>query len=322
MRQIIIVVLFVLAAFAVAMFLVFRNIRKRSMEQGEGAREERRGRAGGFGEGIFKGGGVNKYIVIAITVIVALISFAIMNPFVIVGPGQRGVVTDFGAVQDKVLDEGLHFRMPIMQKVIKIDVRVQKAETDAESASLDLQDTQSTIALNYQVIPDKANWVYKNLGPEYKFRVIDPAVQEVVKAVTAKYAAVDLITKRERVREEIRSLLKERLGAYQINVVDFSIVNFRFSEQFSQAIESKQTAEQLALKAHRDLERIKIEAEQKIAQAQAEAKALALQKQNVSPDLIKLRQIEATMKAIEKWDGHLPKVTSGAVPFIDVKSVE
>ncbi|MCX5802592.1 MAG: hypothetical protein NTU69_03485 [Proteobacteria bacterium] len=109
---------------------------------------------------------------------------------------------------------------------------------------------------------------------------------------------------------------------YNIVIDDFSIVNFKFSPQFTQAIESKQTAEQFALKAQRDLERIKIEAEQKITQAKAEAEALRLQKANITIELVKLRQIEASMKAVEKWDGHLPKATSVAVPFIDVKSFE
>lgn len=176
--------------------------------------------------------------------------------------------------------------------------------------------------MNYHVLPSRANWVYQNLGKEYKERIIDPAVQEVVKAITARYTAVELITQRENVRYEIKKLLSERLSAYNIVVEDFSIVNFSFSKQFTQAIEAKQAAEQLALKAQRDLERVKIEAEQKVAQAKAEAEALRLQKENVTAELVKLRQIEAAMRAIEKWDGHLPRVTAGAVPFIDVKSYE
>lgn len=258
------------------------------------------------------------WVALAVVVVVVLVA----NPFAMIGAGERGVVMNFGAVQDKVLDEGLHFIIPIMQKVVRVDVRVQKSQTDAAAASADIQQTRSTIALNYKIEADKANWVYQNLGTQFKSRIIDPAVQEVVKAVTAKYTAIDLITKRDQVREEIRALLKQRLANYSITVVDFAIIDFQFSEQFARAIESKQTAEQLALKAERDLDRIKIEAEQKIAAAQAEAESLRLQKENVSPDLIKLRQIEAAMAAIEKWDGILPRVTAGALPFIDVKSYD
>jgi regulator of protease activity HflC (stomatin/prohibitin superfamily) len=257
-----------------------------------------------------------------VAIVVALIIFFIINPFVIVGPGERGVLLNFGAVQPAVFGEGLHLRIPGVQKVVKLDVRVQKSQTGAESVSKDLQDTHSTIAVNYHVLPEKANWVYQNLGREYRDRIIDPAVQEVVKAITAKYTAVELITQREKVRTEIKELLGQRLVGYNIVIDDFSIVNFKFSQQFTQAIESKQTAEQFALKARQDLVRIQIEAEQKIAQAKAEAEALRLQKANITPELVKLRQIEASIKAIEKWDGHLPKVTSGAVPFIDARSFE
>ncbi|MHB8882894.1 MAG: prohibitin family protein [Thermodesulfovibrionales bacterium] len=267
-------------------------------------------------------GRVSKTAKTIMILIAGLFLVFIMNPFVIVGAGERGVVLNFGAVQPLVLNEGIHFRVPIMQKVIKVDVKVHKSETGAEAASKDLQDIRSTIAVNYHILADKANWVYQNLGVSFKERIIDPAVQEVVKAITAKYNAVELITQREKVRDEIKALLKTRLLQYNIIVDDFSIVNFKFSQQFEQAIESKQTAEQFALKAQRDLERIKIEAEQKVASARAEAESLRLQKENVTPQLIKLRQIEASIKAIEKWDGHLPKINSGAVPFIDMKSFE
>jgi len=257
----------------------------------------------------------------ALFLIAVIIAFSIINPFVIVGAGERGIVLNFGAVQDNVLGEGLHFRIPVMQKVLKIDVRIHKSQTDAESVSKDLQDTKSTIAVNYHVAPDRVNRIYQSIGTEYKDRIIDPAVQEVVKAITARYTAVELITQREKVRSEIKDLLKQRLAAYDILVDDFSIVNFRFSQQFEQAIEAKQTAEQLAFKAQRDLERIKIEAEQKVATAKAEAESLRLQKENVTAQLIQLRQIEASIKAIDKWDGHLPNVTSGALPFLDLKTM-
>lgn len=252
----------------------------------------------------------------------AFVIILMLNPFVIVGAGERGVVLNFGAVQPIVFGEGIHFRIPVIQKIVKVDVKVHKEQVDAEAASKDLQDIRSTIAVNYHILPDKANWVYQNIGTAFKERIIDPTVQEVVKAITAKYTAIELITQREKVRSEIKMLLKERLTVYNIIVDDFSIVNFKFSQQFTQAIEAKQTAEQLAMKAQRDLERIKIEAEQKVAQARAEAEALRLQKENVTPQLIRLRQIEASIKAIDKWDGHLPKINSGAIPFIDVKSLE
>ncbi|MDP2268553.1 MAG: prohibitin family protein, partial [Deltaproteobacteria bacterium] len=155
-----------------------------------------------------------------------------------------------------------------------------------------------------------------------KERIIDPAIMEVVKAISAQYSAEELITKRPAVSEAMRATLMERLLVHNIAVDAFSITSFNFSKSFIDAIESKQAAEQLALKAKRDLDRIKIEAEQKITAARAEAESLRLQRANISPDLIELRKIEANMKAIDKWNGILPQVTgAGAVPFIGVGDV-
>jgi len=257
---------------------------------------------------------------IKVVAIVIVVFLFFSGSLVIIGPGQRGVVINFGAVSPTVWGEGLHFKIPIYQRVEKMDVRVQKEQTEAAAASKDLQDTHSTIAVNFNIIPDKAGWVFQNIGRGYNERVIDPVTQEVVKAVTARYTAVELITNREKIRTEIKDLLKSRLLDYHISVVDVSIVNFKFSAQFTQAIENKQTAEQMALKASRDLDRIKIEAQQKIAAAQAEAESLRLQRQNISADLVELRRIEAMQEAIRKWNGVLPQVTGGAMPFIDAKS--
>lgn len=252
---------------------------------------------------------------------VLLIIFA-SKPWVQVSAGERGIVMNFGAVQDNVLNEGIHFRIPVMQTIILMDVKIQKAITDAASASSDLQDVDLSVALNYHVIPDKANLVYQTIGVQFKDRIIDPAIQEVMKAVSARYTAEELITKRPAVSTEMQEALTSRLLTSNISVDAFSIVSFSFSQKFTDAIEAKQTAEQNALKAKRDLDRIKVEAEQTIAAATAEAEALRLQKMNISPDLIELRKIEANLKAIEKWNGILPQVTgAGAIPFIGVSDV-
>lgn len=257
--------------------------------------------------------------IVVLVIVVLVISF---NPFVTIGAGERGVVLRFGAVEPVVLSEGLHFIIPFMESVVKMDVKVQKALTEEAASSKDLQEVSSTVALNYHIQPDKANLLYQDIGVYFKERIIDPSIQEIVKAVTARYTAEELITKRPEVSDAMKAGLKERITKNYIMVDDFSIVNFSFSKVFMEAIESKQTAEQLALKASRDLDRIKIEAQQKVTSAKAEAEALRLQKENLSTDLIKLRQVEAVITAINKWDGVLPKVTSGAIPFIDVKSLE
>jgi len=261
-----------------------------------------------------KGGG--KYILIGIIILVFLF---VLNPFVTVGAGERGIVMNFGAVQDKVLNEGIHLRIPVMQSIVIFDVKIQKSQTNSAASTKDLQNTSFSIVVNHHVTPDKVNWIYQKIGISYQDRIIDPTVQEVVKAVTAKYTAEQLITKRDRVSNEIAALLKEKLIKYNIIIDNFSIVDFKFSEQFTQAIEEKQTAEQKALKAKRDLDRIKIEAKQSIEQARAEAMGLRLQRSEVSDKVLKLREIEAKLKAIEKWNGILPNVTSGAIPFLNLE---
>jgi regulator of protease activity HflC (stomatin/prohibitin superfamily) len=246
----------------------------------------------------------------------------VFNPWVQIGAGERGIVQNFGAVQDQVLGEGIHFKIPVVQTVIPMDVKIQKALTDAASSSSDLQDVALSVALNYHIMPDQANLVYQKIGVQFKQRIIDPAIQEVMKAVSARYTAEELITKRPAVSSEMKEALTARLLTSNIAVDAFSILNFSFSQTFTEAIEAKQTAEQNALKAKRDLDRIKVEAEQTIAAATAEAEALRLQKMNITPDLIELRKIEANLKAIEKWNGILPQVTgAGAIPLIGVGDV-
>ncbi len=252
--------------------------------------------------------------------IVALILVNWLSPFTVIPAGHRGVVTTFGKVSETVLGEGIHLIIPVVNTVHKIDVRIQKGEGSGEAASKDLQTIHTTVALNYHLKPDRVAITFRDIGGlrEVEERIILPSTQEAVKAITARYTAEELVAKREEVRNSIKSFLVDRLGRHGLMVDEFSVTNFDFSKSFNDAIEAKTTAEQLKLKAERDLQRIRVEAEQKVAQAEAEAQALRLQKQEITPELIKLREIEAQRLAIEKWNGVLPNVTGGAVPFINV----
>jgi len=247
---------------------------------------------------------------------VVLVSLA---PFGTVPAGHRGVMTTFGSPGDQVLSEGIHFRIPLAQSLNLVNVSIQKGEGDGDAASRDLQTVHTRVALNYHVRPDAAVSVFRDLGNEPGTRIIIPATQEAVKAVTARFTAEELVAKRTDVRDQIVTQLRERLGRHGIMVDEFSIVNFNFSRSFNEAIEAKTTAEQLKLKAERDLQRIEVEAKQRVAQARAEAESLAVQRQQVTPELIRLREMENQRMAIEKWDGKLPNVAGGAIPFINVK---
>ena len=207
--------------------------------------------------------------------------------------------------------------MPFVQSIKIIDVQVKKDEVSANSASKDLQSITTTIALNYHLDPMTVNKLYQEIGIDYESRIIAPAIQESVKAATSKYTAEELITKRDQVKTDTYDILKARLEGRYIIVDDFSITNFSFSAEFDAAIEAKQTAQQRALQAKNDLDRIKTEAEQKVAAAQAEAERIRIQAESIS----KQGGAEyVRLKAVEKWDGKLPAqmLPNTTVPFIDV----
>lgn len=256
----------------------------------------------------------------ALGLLAIVVALVLINPLRIVSAGQRGVVTTFGKVDPVPLGEGIHVVWPFVQQLTLIDVRVQKNEGKGQAASSDLQTVNATAALNWRIDPARAAEVFQRIGvPEIvASRIIEPAAQESVKAITARFTAEQLITKRLDVTAQIRDALESRLKPYGVIVEGLAAVNYDFSQAFDQAIEAKVTAEQQKLKAERDLERIKVEAEQKIAQAKAEAEALRVQRQEITAELLRLRQIENEKAAIGKWDGHLPQYTGGPLPFIGV----
>jgi len=247
-------------------------------------------------DGDFKAGKLVKHI--SITFIAIILFFGCWGT---VGAGERGVLLQFSAVQDKVFDEGLYFKIPFIQKVKIMNVQIQKAEVPSSAASKDLQIVTSVVAINYHLIEDTVNKVWQDVGKLYKERIIDPAVQETVKATTALYTAEELITKRELVKDDIKNNIRERLIESDIYVDEFNIVEFDFSAAFNEAIEAKVTAEQLKLKADRDLERIEVEAMQKIADARGKAEAIRIEAMALlnNPQVTELR-------FLEKWNGILP----------------
>lgn len=244
-------------------------------------------------------------------ILIAVLLVTVLSSFEVINPGERGVRVTLGQVSDEVLIEGLYLQLPFVQKIVKIDVKTQKAEYESNSASKDLQSVRSVVAMNFNLEPMSVGKLYKEIGLNYEFKIIKPALEEAVKSATAQFTAEELITKRSQVKDNITSAVSERLGESYITVDEISIVDFSFSPEFDKAIEQKQTAEQEALKAKWDLERVKIQAQQKIETAKAEAEALRLQKQELTPELVKLR-------AIEKWNGVMPQVTGAATPFVSL----
>ena len=265
-------------------------------------------------------------------VVLALVWLA-YQAAVSVETGHIGVKTRFGKVTSTSLPAGLHFRIPFVEDIDQVEIREQKMEMNTGASSADLQTIQSSIAVNFRPDPQNAHLLFEEVGQDYEQRILFPAVEETVKAVTAKYTAEQLITLRTEVRDNMEDKLKERVQGNHILITKFNIVNFEFSRSFNNAIEEKQTAEQEALRATNILRRMKVEADQKIetargaaesvklaalaeaeaitVKAKAEAAAQKMLAEVINKDVIQLR-------AIEKWDGQLPKLTGDTVPFITV----
>jgi regulator of protease activity HflC (stomatin/prohibitin superfamily) len=260
--------------------------------------------------------GFFKWIVFSFIGLLLLIFLInILSFFVVIGPGERGILLQFGNIK-RIYEPGLHFQLPIVNTVVVLDVRTQKDEVTVGAASKDLQEIKSTVALNYHVDPVNVDRIYKQVGLDYAKRIIAPAIQESVKASTAQFTAEELITKRAAVKEDIKNNLTERLVTYNIMLDDFSIVDFTFSKEFNTAIEAKQTAVQQALKAENDLRRIEIEAQQKIETAKAEAESIRIQ-----ADALKQNKDLIELKAVEKWNGILPVYMLGnTIPFLNVSN--
>lgn len=253
---------------------------------------------------------------------VLIICGVLLSSIVIVPAGHRGVLLKFGAVRGR-FGEGIHLITPYVNSVIMMEVRTQKEASEASAASKDLQVVTTTLALNFHVDPLKVEKLYQKVGTEYISRIIDPAVQESIKMVTAKFTAEELIKSRAKVKSEVEEDITKRLKVYNVLVepLGLSITNFDFSKEFNAAIEAKQVAQQDAERQRYLLQKAELEKQTKITQAQgisaaAKLNAAALQVQGGSKVLAR--------EWIEKWDGHVPAVASGTEGggiIIDINSL-
>ncbi|MBT8252169.1 MAG: prohibitin family protein [Nitrosopumilus sp.] len=267
-----------------------------------------------------------KGVVIGILLLI-IIGVVVSASVKIVDAGHRGVLLHWSAVDltSPPLDEGLHFVVPFQDDVVQIEVRTLKYEKESRSASRDLQTVETTVTVNYHPNKEAVHRLYKNLGLDYENRVIQPAIEETVKQVTANYNAADLITKRPVVKQDIETSIRERLNQFEVVTEVISITDFEFSPLFAQAIESKVEAEQKALRAENDLRRIEVEARQReanaiglananIAEAKGEAEAIAIINKALAENPNYLDWLKT-----QAWDGKLPLVVGeGGTPFIQI----
>ncbi len=246
---------------------------------------------------------------------ILLLGFVLLNCFAIVSAGHTGVVLTLGRVSERVLQEGFHVKAPFVQEVVQIDNRITKLEVETEAFSKDLQTVSTTLAINYRVDTAKSYSIYKNIGRSYESVLVTPAVNEVLKAITAQYTAEESVTNRAIISDGLIAGLNEKLNVDGLYVTDVNILNFDFSEAFINAIEEKQVAQQQLLKAETEkqtaITNAQAEAETIRIKAQAEAEANRIVSESLNEFVIE-------NKKIEKWDGKLPQVQGDADPLVTI----
>lgn len=259
-----------------------------------------------------------------VLLIIAIAGITIVTTATVKVPsGYRGVLLTWGKVDDKILPEGLNFKVPFTQNVVLMNVQIQKAESTEATATKDLQEVSTTVAVNYRLDPLAVNEIYTDLRQDYADRVIKPNIEESLKATTAIFRAEELVTKRAEVKQTFDEILAERLSIFNIQVVSVSLTDFQFSPSFSAAIDAKVTAEQQALVSKNELEKIRYEAQQQIIQAEAaknatirraEGEALAqVLAANATAESIQIITSQMTEEYVDylwlvQWDGRLPMV--------------
>ena len=273
--------------------------------------------------------GVNKIRLAAVVITVIIIIIFMFESVVTVQAGYRGVVLYLGAVEDRVLGEGVHFITPFAEQVIQMEVRTQKFEAEASAASKDLQEVKTVIALNYRIDPQQANKIYQLLGITYQDRVISPTIQESVKASVAKFNAEELITKRENAKNVIAQAIRTTLAANNIDVQNIFITDFQFSKSFADQIEQKVVAFQKFLTEQNNLRAVRVIANQNVVQAEAAARA-NIAKASGESEAIKIitGQLRSSpeylqWQAINRWNGQLPYslgTGGGGLPFFKLPS--
>ncbi|MBQ9880941.1 MAG: prohibitin family protein [Clostridia bacterium] len=272
---------------------------------------------------IINANGVQRKTVVKICVAAAVLLLAVVivaNAVTVVDAGHTGVIVTLGKVNDEVvLQEGVHAKIPFIQNIVKIDNRIRKLEVNTQAFSKDLQSVDTVLAINYRVDTAKSNSIYKNIGADYESVLIVPAVNEVLKAITATYTAEESVTNRALISDGLVEGLNEKLNSIGLYITDVNIIDFDFSEAFITAIEEKQVAQQKLLKAETEkqtaIKNAEADAESIKIRAEAEAEANRIISQSLTDQVIE-------NKKIEKWDGVLPRVSGSGGTIIDIGGIE
>ena len=268
----------------------------------------------------FKGPKPQTILILIVLLILFIVSW---GSFALVPAGHRGVVLWWGSVEKRIMGEGLNFKVPIAERVIKVDVKVQPHPfKEIDASSKEYQIVKMTGMMNFHIDPSFVNDLYQKVGLDFADKVIDPAFNDFVKEVVPTYPIGEILPKREEIRQRAMKKLGDNLSRYHIIVDDIYFANIRFSTEYEGAIEAKQVAQQQVETQKQVLAQREIEAQQKVATAKGEAESILVvaQGQAKANDALSrsISPILVQYKGIEKWNGILPQVSGGAIPLIDL----
>jgi regulator of protease activity HflC (stomatin/prohibitin superfamily) len=272
----------------------------------------------------FKGPKPRNLAIIVVLVILFIIAW---STFVIVPAGSRGVVLWWGSVENRIMGEGLNFKVPVAETVIKVDVRVQPHPfKEIDASSKEYQIVKMTGMMNFHIDPSFVNELYQKVGLDFAQKVIDPAFNDFVKEVVPTYPIGEILPKREEIRHTAMKKLGDNLSRYHIIVDDIYFADIRFSSEYEKAIEAKQVAQQQVETQKQVLAQREIEAQQKVATAKGESESILLvaQGQAKANEILSrsITPILVSYKSIEKWNGMVPQVSGGAIPFLDLGKMQ
>lgn len=253
-----------------------------------------------------------KTIVVGVIVItVLLVLILLLNCFATVPTGFVGIKTRFGKAQDGTIQEGLVFKAPIIENIVRIDCRTKKIETTSEASTKDMQTVDSSIAVNYNVDRNVVNQLYREIGTDFENIIISPAILESVKSTMAGFTAEELITKRAEVSNLIQEALIQKISKRGILVTEFNITNIDFSAEYDEAIETKAVKQQEVIAAQAELEKQEIQNKKEISIAEKDAKVMELQNSQVTDKTLELKKLEVMQNLINKWNGVMPTTVLG-----------
>lgn len=246
--------------------------------------------------------GIAVIVILPILMIFAIIT--LFCSFKTIKSGEVGLRVRFGKIVDSSLTEGINFKIPYIEKIVSVNIKVQKSELQVEGSTKDLQIVNTNVAVNYRVNSNKASELYRTVGNNYNDTILMPAIKESIKVAIAQYTAEEITINRGDVSIKCLEAIQSKVEKYGIVVEDFNLTDFSFSDEYTKAIEEKQVAEQKVQTAKQNLEKSKVEAEQKVVEAEAQANANKKLESTLTDEVL-------MQKFIEKWNGQLPSTYAG-----------